>query len=139
MKRLKRQKGRTSRVPIINQTQLGDYSIVSLTSGKITAKQMATLIMTIKRKIPRGSAVKIIPRIFPSYPVTAKPLEVRMGKGKGSVSHRIARIRYNSIILELLLPRTRSSEDYSRILRQSSLKLPVRTLIKERRVLSPER
>jgi large subunit ribosomal protein L16 len=126
---LKRHKGRTSPVPKIGQTKQGEYSLISTTPGRVTAKQIASLEMAVKRKVPAGT--KIIPRIFATYPVTAKPLEVRMGKGKGSIDHRIARVRTNTIIMELT--RTTSGVDYGEMLRQAGMKLPVHTVVTRNR------
>jgi len=122
---LKRHKGRVSLIPKINIVRDGEYSLISTTTGRVTAKQLASLFMTVKRRVPAGT--KILPRVFATYPVTAKPLEVRMGKGKGSIDHKIARIRFNSVILEL--KSTTPGYDYLEILRLSGTKLPVRTRI----------
>lgn len=125
---LKRHKGRVSLVPkLINahKTEVGEYSLISATTGRVTAKQLASFFMTVKRRVPAGT--KILPRVFATYPVTAKPLEVRMGKGKGSIDHKIARIRFNSVILDLT--NTIPGYDYLEILRLSGTKLPVRTKV----------
>lgn len=122
---LKRHKGRTSNIPRLSQVKVGEFSLISTTTGRVTAKQLASLEMAIKRKVPVGT--KIIPRVFATYPVTAKPLEVRMGKGKGSVDHKIARIRYNTVIIELR--KTILGVDYATMLRQASMKLPILTKV----------
>ena len=112
-------------MPKLGQRKEGEYSLISTTPGRVTAKQIASLEMAVKRKVPAGT--KIIPRIFATYPVTAKPLEVRMGKGKGSIDHRIARVRTNTIIMELA--RTTSGVEYGEMLRQAGMKLPVHTVV----------
>lgn len=122
---LKRHKGRVSLVPkLINvhRSEASEFSLISTTAGRVTAKQLASLFMTVKRRVPAGT--KILPRVFATYPVTAKPLEVRMGKGKGSIDHKIARVRINSVILDLT--NTIPGYDYFEILRLSGTKLPVR-------------
>ena len=124
----KRHKGRVSQVPRTSQVREGEYSLISTTTGRITAKQLTSLQMTVKRVVPTGTT--IIPRVFAKYPVTAKPLEVRMGKGKGSIDHYIARVRYNTVLLELA--GTKAGVDYKEMLRLASTKLPVST-----RVLTP--
>ena len=123
----KRHKGRTSMVPRIGQERGGEYTIISTTAGRVTAAQLASLIMTVKRRVPSGTG--IVPRIFTKYPVTAKPLEVRMGKGKGSVDHYVSRVRYNTVIL--VLKNTVAGVDYKEMLRLSSTKLPVSTRIEK--------
>jgi len=122
---MKRHKGRVSLIPKIDRFREGEYSLISTTTGRVTAKQLASLLMTVKRRVPNGT--HILPRVFATYPVTAKPLEVRMGKGKGSIDHKITRIRYNSILLEL--KNTIPGYDYTEILRLSGTKLPVRTRV----------
>jgi large subunit ribosomal protein L16 len=124
---MKRHKGRTSEVPAQGRKLTGAYSLVSEEPGRVTAKQIASLIMTLKRKIPTGTT--IIPRVFATYPVTAKPLEVRMGKGKGSIDHKIARVRRNTVIIEL--DKKIAGVDYATMLRQAGMKLPVNTRIEQ--------
>lgn len=124
---LKRHKGRTSAVPRERVVVTGEYSLISTTPGRVTAKQLASLEMTLKRKVPTGT--ELVKRVHATYPVTAKPLEVRMGKGKGGIDHRIARVRTNTIIMELR--KTIPGVDYREMLRQAGMKLPVRTRVKE--------
>lgn len=123
----KRHKGRTSQIPRIGQAKQGEYSIISTTTGRVTASQLSSLTMSVKRRVPAGT--EIVPRIYAKYPVTAKPLEVRMGKGKGSVDHYVSRVRYNTVILEVR--KTTAGVDYKELLRLSSTKLPVSTRIEK--------
>ena len=95
----KRHKGRVSQVPVETIKSVGEIAIISVEPGRITAAQIKSIVLTLKRLLPTGTS--IIPRIYAYLPVTKKPLEVRMGKGKGSVVKRIARIRTNSVILEI--------------------------------------
>ncbi len=60
----------------------GDFALKATTSGKMTAQQIEAARVAINRKIKRGGKVWI--RVFPDKPVTKKPAETRMGKGKGS-------------------------------------------------------
>lgn len=96
---MKRHKGRVSRVPLLGNIRQGEYSIVSTESGRVTVEQMKAIIMTLKRKMPTGTT--IIGRLRGNIGVTAKPLEVRMGKGKGSIAKRVARVRPNRVIVEV--------------------------------------
>jgi len=125
MKGMKRQKGRVSRIPQIGQKKLGTWGIVSKESGRITEKHMETVIMTLKRSM--GTGVKIIPRVYASIAVSKKPLEVRMGKGKGVISKRIARVRPNTIIVEI----GRTKGVSKTVLESAAGKLPVRTIVIE--------
>lgn len=77
----------------------GNFGIKVLKSGRISSQQLETLRKSILRKIKgRG---KIWLRVFPYLPVTAKPAEVRMGKGKGSVEYWCFPINAGRILLEL--------------------------------------
>lgn len=122
---MKRQKGRISNVPKLGSKRLGEYSIISKEPARITAEQIGAVIMTLKRKMPGGT--QIIPRIYGHLAVTAKPLEVRMGKGKGGIAKRVARIRAETVIVEI--GKVRAGEQYIEGLRAAASKLPVRVRI----------
>jgi large subunit ribosomal protein L16 len=82
----KYQKGRTSyNFNSSQQFKFAEYALITLDSGRITASQIYAAELAIKRKILRDGNLFL--RIFPHIPVTKKPLEVRMGKGKGSISY----------------------------------------------------
>ena len=76
-----------------------NYALVSRQSSLLNNAQLHTAIMTIKRVLKRKG--KLWFRVFPHIPVTKKPLEVRMGKGKGSVDHWITKINVGSVLVEL--------------------------------------
>jgi len=127
---MKRQKGRVSRVPREEIRMEGDYAIVSQGAGRITGKQIETMIMTMKRTMPSEAKVKT--RIQGHIAVTEKPLEVRMGKGKGAIAKRVARIRENTVIVEV----KKGSEPESKYMagmRIVGSKMPVRYKIVKRR------
>ena len=93
-------------------------------TANLTNKQLNTSELAIKRVIKKDGS--LFTRVFPHLPVTSKPAEVRMGKGKGSVSHHIARISPGSFIFEL--------KNTNRFLAKAALrvaasKLPFKTLI----------
>lgn len=127
---MKRHKGRVSHVPVItNVKHLGQLRIISEEAGRITVAQIKSLILTLKRKLPYGST--IIPRINANIAVTKKPLEVRMGKGKGNIVEKIARVRPNTIILEIAKIReVVPIKQYLLALRSAVSKLPILTKIK---------
>lgn len=77
----------------------GDYALKAVEQGKMTAQQIESARIAINRKIKRGGKVWI--RVFPDKPVTAKPAETRMGKGKGSPDHWVAITKPGKIIYEL--------------------------------------
>lgn len=124
MKKIKTHKGRVSQTPKQKIEKLGEYGIVSIEPGRITAGQIASVIMTLKRKL--GGETTIIPRIKGHIAVSAKPLEVRMGKGKGAISERISRVRANTVIIEVRGGQRKKVEEG---LRAAANKLPVRVKI----------
>ncbi len=77
----------------------GDYGLQALEAGKITARQIEAARVAMTRHIKRGGRVWI--NIFPDHPVTKKPLEVRMGKGKGNVEFYVAYIKPGRVLYEM--------------------------------------
>ena len=77
----------------------GEYALKATSRGKMTAQQIEAARVAINRKIKRGGKVWI--RVFPDKPVTKKPAETRMGKGKGSPEFWVARIKPGKILYEL--------------------------------------
>ncbi len=112
---------------IENRSNYLKYSfcgLQSLEKGKITAKQIEAVRRSITNALKRRGKVWI--RIFPNFPITAKPTEVRMGKGKGNVSHWVALINPGKILFEV------SGANETLIinaLKNASIKLPVKTRI----------
>jgi large subunit ribosomal protein L16 len=126
---MKRQKGRVSKVPKQEGQRLGDYAIISKEPGRLSKEQMASVVMTLKRKMGQGT--KIVPRVYGHLAVTKKPLEVRMGKGKGTIAKRIGRIRANTVIVEI---HGTAEEGKSMAgLEAAASKLPVRVTISRRK------
>ncbi len=83
----------------ITTLKFGKYGLKSLQCGKITAKTIEAVRRAITRKFKRSGKIWI--KIFPDIPVTQKPLEVRMGKGKGAPSFWICRIQAGQILFEM--------------------------------------
>lgn len=81
-----------------NKLIFGSIGIKTLESGLISSRQIESARQAIARKIQRKGKIWI--RIFPHYPVTKKPIEVRMGKGKGNPEFWITRVRAGQIIFE---------------------------------------
>lgn len=77
----------------------GDYGLAAMEPGRITSRQIEAARIAMTRCIKRGGQVWI--KIFPDKPVTKKPLEVRMGSGKGSVDHYVAEIKPGRILYEM--------------------------------------
>ena len=77
----------------------GEYALKATERGKMTAQQIEAARIAINRKIKRGGKVWI--RVFPDKPITKKPAETRMGKGKGSPEYWVAPIKPGKILYEL--------------------------------------
>ncbi len=82
-----------------SKISFGTYALQALAPGFITDRQIEAGRIAITRHIKRGGKIWI--RIFPDKPVTKKPLEVRMGKGKGAVEGWVARIKQGRILFEM--------------------------------------
>ena len=78
----------------------GDYGLLALEGGLIKDSQIMCSIMCMKRKLKRKGKISV--RIFPHIGVSKKPLEVRMGKGKGSVDHYATEVKGGSVMFELV-------------------------------------
>jgi len=119
----KQQKGRIKGLASRGtQIEFGDYGIKALEPARITARQIEAARVAITRKLRRTGKVYI--RIFPDKPVTKKPAEVRMGKGKGSVEFWVAVVQPGRILFEVGgVPEELARE----ALRLASHKLPIKT------------
>lgn len=100
----------------------GEYGLQALTTGYITARQIEASRVAISRHMKRGGKMWI--RIFPDKPITKKPAEVRMGKGKGAVEGWVAPVQRGRILFELVgIERTVAVD----ALKLAAYKLPLRT------------
>ncbi|SHO80194.1 LSU ribosomal protein L16p (L10e) [hydrothermal vent metagenome] len=82
-----------------NKIEFGDIAIKAVTAGRIDSRQIEASRITMTRKINRSGKTWI--RVFPDKPITAKPLETRMGKGKGAVEKWVMNIKPGRIIFEM--------------------------------------
>lgn len=105
----------------------GDFGMQSLDRGRITHKQIEACRIAINRHFQRKGKVWI--RLFPDKPVSKKPAETRMGKGKGSPDHWVAVIRPGRILFEVAGVKR---EDAKTALRLAAAKLPVKTRFVDR-------
>jgi large subunit ribosomal protein L16 len=105
-----------------NQVTFGDYGLMALEPAWITSRQIEACRRTIMRHIKRRGKVWI--RIFPDKPVTKKPAETRMGKGKGSVDHWVAVVKPGRIMFEM---QGMDEEVAHEALRLAAFKLPIKT------------
>lgn len=96
----KQQKGRMRGIASRgNQLSFGDFGIKALEPGRITSRQIEAARVAITRYVKRGGKIWI--RIFPDKPVTKKPAETRMGKGKGAPEGWVAVVKPGRILYEL--------------------------------------
>lgn len=105
----------------------GEYGIQALGRGRITNKQIEACRVTINRYFARRGKVWI--RIFPDKPITKKPAEVRMGKGKGGVDQWVAVVRPGRILFEVSNVTREQAQD---ALRRAAAKLAIKTRFVER-------
>lgn len=82
-----------------SKVSFGEYALKAIGRGRITARQIEAARRALTRHIKRGGKVWI--RVFPDKPITKKPLEVRMGKGKGGVEYWVAQIQPGKVLYEV--------------------------------------
>ncbi len=113
-----------------NQVSFGEFGMKATTRGRITSRQIEAARRTISRAIKRGGKVWI--RIFPDKPITQKPLEVRQGKGKGSVEYWVALIQPGRMLFEIEgVPEELAREAF----KLAAAKLPVKIVFESRTVM----
>ena len=104
------------------KVSFGEYGLKATTRGRLTARQIEAARRAITRSIKRGGKVWI--RIFPDKPVSKKPLEVRMGGGKGNVEYWVAQIQPGRMLYEIEgIPEDQARDAF----RLAAAKLPVQT------------
>lgn len=118
-------KGKNSGVATrCNTVAFGDYGLVSLDNERINSRQIEAARQAITRYIKRGGKIWI--RIFPHTPVTKKPLDVKMGSGKGEPQFFVAKVKEGTVMFEIAEV---TDEQAKEALRLASHKLPVRCKI----------
>lgn len=121
-----RNRGRATRGNVVNE---GEYGLQATTAGWIKSNQIEAARVAMTRYIKRGGKVWI--KIFPDKPVTKKPAETRMGKGKGAPEYWVAVVKPGRIMFEI----AGVSEDIAReALRLAAHKLPVQTKFVKREI-----
>jgi len=119
----KQQKGRMrGKATRGNRVSFGDYALQAVEPGWITNRQIESARVAMTRHIKRGGKVWI--RIFPDKPLTEKPAETRMGKGKGNPEYWVAPVRPGRVMFEL---EGVDLETAKRAMQLASAKLPVKT------------
>ena len=113
-----------------NKVSFGEFGLKATTRGQITARQIEAARRAISRAMKRGGKVWI--RMFPDKPISKKPLEVRMGGGKGNVEYWTAVIQPGKVLYEIEgVPEDAAREAF----KLAAAKLPVRTTFVRRTLL----
>lgn len=100
----------------------GDFALVAAGPGQLTSRQIESSRIAISRSVKRGGKMWI--RIFPDRPITKKPAETRMGKGKGSLDFWVANVEAGRILFEINgVTREQAQEAF----RLASYKMPIKT------------
>jgi large subunit ribosomal protein L16 len=119
----KQQKGKNRGMAMRGHSvAFGSFGMKALEHGFITSRQIEAARIALTRYMKREGKVWI--RIFPDKPITSKPLEVRMGKGKGALDHYIARVQPGRIMFEI---DGVSEESAREALRLGAQKMPIKT------------
>ncbi|MDJ0779835.1 MAG: 50S ribosomal protein L16 [Gammaproteobacteria bacterium] len=113
-----------------NKVSFGEYGLKAVERGKMTARQIEAARRAMTRHIRRGGKIWI--RVFPDVPVSKKPLEVRMGKGKGNVEYWVCKIQPGRVLYEM----EGVAEPVAReAFRLAAAKLPFKTTFVSRNVM----
>jgi large subunit ribosomal protein L16 len=113
-----------------NKVSFGEYGLKAAEFGRITSRQIEAARRALSRHVKRGGKVWI--RIFPDKPITKKPLEVRQGKGKGSVEYWVALVQPGRMMFEIEgIPKEMARE----ALKLAAAKLPVKTTFEDRVIM----
>ncbi len=131
MKFRKMHKGRNRGIATTgDKVSFGTFGLKATTRGRMTARQIEAARRAMTRHIKRQG--KIWVRVFPDKPITAKPLEVRQGKGKGNVEYWVAQIQPGRVLYEM----EGVSEELAReAFTLAAAKLPVQTTFVTRKVM----
>lgn len=117
-------KGKLCKFNYKNNLNFGTIGLKALESGLISARQIEAARQAIARKIKKKGKIWI--KIYPNLPITKKPTEIRMGKGKGNISHWTARVRGGSVLFEICGVNTKTA---IKAFKTGSAKLPIKTQI----------
>jgi large subunit ribosomal protein L16 len=113
-----------------NKVSFGEYGLKCSEWGRLTARQIEAARRVITRYVKKGGKMWI--RVFPDAPVTKKPLEVRMGSGKGNVEYWVAKVQPGKMIYELEgVTEAEAREAFT----LAAAKLPVKTSFVQRTIM----
>jgi len=127
----KMHKGRNRGLAMRGSTvSFGEYGLKAISRGRLTARQLEAGRRAMTRHVKRGGKIWI--RVFPDKPITKKPLEVRQGKGKGSVEYWVALVQPGRVLYEI----EGVTEDLAReAFALAAAKLPFETTFVKRSVM----
>jgi len=127
----KQHKGRNTGLALTgNSVSFGEYGLKATGRGRLTARQIEAARRAISRHVKRGGKLYI--RIFPDKPVSKKPLEVRMGSGKGNVEYWVAEIQPGKMLYEIEgIPEELARQAFT----LAAAKLPLRTTFAKRTIM----
>ena len=130
MKYRKQHKGRNTGVATNGyDVSFGNFGLKAIGRGRLTARQIEAARRAMTRHIKRGGRIWI--RVFPDKPITEKPIQVRMGGGKGSVEYYVAEIKPGKVLYEM----DGVSESLAReAFALAAAKFPIRTTVVSRQV-----
>ena len=112
-----------------NTVAFGDFGLKATGRARMTAREIEAARRAMTRYVKRGGQIWI--RVFPDVPITQKPIEVRMGKGKGNVEYWVARVTPGKVLFEIEgVPETTAREAF----RLAAAKLSVSTSFVKRQV-----
>ena len=112
-----------------SSVSFGEYGLKSLDRGQLTARQIEAARRAMTRYVKRGGQIWI--RVFPDVPITQKPLEVRMGSGKGNVEYWVAKVTPGKVLFEIEgVPESEAREAF----KLAAAKLSVATAFVRRQV-----
>jgi large subunit ribosomal protein L16 len=110
-----------------NKVSFGEYGLIAVTSGRLTARQIEAARVSINRRVKRGGKLWI--RIFPHMPITKKPAETRMGKGKGNPEFWVSEVRPGRVLFEMSGIEEVAAK---KALEMAAFKLPIKTIFVKR-------
>ena len=113
-----------------NKISFGEFGLKATERGRVSARQIEAARRAMTRKVKRNGKIWI--RIFPDVPISSKPLEVRMGKGKGNVDYWCSKVQPGTVLYEM----EGVSEELAReAFRLAATKLPIKTTFVIRAVM----
>ena len=113
-----------------NKVSFGEFGLKATERGRVSARQIEAARRAMTRAVKRGGKIWI--RIFPDVPISSKPLEVRMGKGKGNVDYWVSKVQPGTMLYEM----EGVSEEMAReAFRLAANKLPIKTTFVIRSVM----